>query len=144
MLMAMMADCADESLMCCRLFDRSVYDKSAVRDELTGFLQRVTWLFEEGGAMTTGYTAYMVQTLSSKRTIVTHGRPRFIGGPGCLSPGNVKQCFDDRMQNWLQLCRHTVRAELPDFAACWESMSGGRVVARGLINGSALNKKVGA
>lgn len=117
LMMAMMADCADESISLCRFFDRDNYDKSAVTHEVNDYLKRVTWLFgsETQGALKTGYTKYMVDTLaSSRRTIMLDGKPTFIGGPNKPALDVISSCFK-RMQNWLQLCRHTIRAEVPEF-----------------------------
>lgn len=113
--LAMMADCADESMGLCRFFDKDNYDKSAIVEEIGGFMKRVTWLFgDQRGALKTGYTQHMITTLSSRRTIFLDGVARFLGGKGCPSAAIVDKCFR-RMENWLQLCRHTVRAEVPEF-----------------------------
>lgn len=59
--------------------------------------------------LTTGYTQHMLQTLGSKRIFYLDGKPIFLGGPGCPSPNTVSKCLA-RMTNWLQLCRHTIKA----------------------------------
>ncbi len=107
--MALMADAGDEALVLNRFLDQSFYDKSALPMELTAFLKKVTWLVEDRGAMSTGYTAHMVQTLSVARTIFVDDRPRRLGGPDSLTDAIVASCFR-RMNNWLQLCRHTIAA----------------------------------
>ena len=112
--MAMMADCSDEALMLVRFFDTDDLGNAVVTSELMTFLSRVTWLCEERGLMDTGYTQHMLEVLSTRRTVYLNGCPRFVGGPGSPSEQTVNRCFE-RMCNWLQLCRHTIRAEVPGF-----------------------------
>ena len=113
--LALMADCSDEALLLNRFLDADGYDKAALTTELVNFLKKVTWMVEERGALTTGYTLYMLQTLSTKqRTIFVDAKPRRLGGPGSPSAATLDKVFQ-RMRNWLQLCRHTIRAEFPEF-----------------------------
>jgi hypothetical protein len=63
--LALMADCADEALILNRFLDADGYDKTALTSELVNFLKKVTWMVEERGALTTGYTLYMTQTLKA-------------------------------------------------------------------------------
>ena len=112
--LGMMADCSSESLALIRFFDTDNYDKGEITAELGMFLKRVTWLFEQQGCLTTGYTAHMIETLRVRRLIFIDGKPKAFGGEGALRRQCVQACLQ-RMLNWLQLCRHTVRAELPEF-----------------------------
>ena len=113
-LLAMMADCSDETLSLLQFFDSESYDKSAMTAELDAFLVRATWLFDERGAAATGYTKFMLQTLETARTITVDGKVRILGGPGQVQPPLLSKCFQV-MSNWLELARRTVRADMPEF-----------------------------
>lgn len=82
--------------------------------ELQNFLARCTWLFEQRGVLSTGYTADMLRTLAVHRTLFLDGKPRGLGGLGSPSADTLEKCLV-RMTNWLQLCRHTIAAEFPEF-----------------------------
>jgi hypothetical protein len=114
LMISMMACVADESLVLLRFFDTDGYDKSALCSELDSFLKRCTWLIEERGIFTTGYTKYMLETLSTRRTIYLRGKPRFLGGSNALTPELLTKVLVPFV-SWLQLCRHTIRAEMPEF-----------------------------
>jgi hypothetical protein len=112
--MALMADCSDEGMMLVRFLDGDDYDKTELSVELQRFLRRATWLFEHRGALTTGYTQHMVGTLKVRRMVFLDKLPKHLGGPGSPSAATVDRCFQ-RMCNWLQLARHTIKAECPEF-----------------------------
>ena len=61
--------------------------------------------------MQTGYTALMLKTLEKPCNIFVDGGVRSVKTP---SSAVVDTCFE-RMQNWLELVRMTVRAEMPHF-----------------------------
>ena len=105
--LALMADCADEALILNRFLGADGCDKTALTSELANFLKTATWMVEERGALTTGYTLSMTQTLkAAQRTIFIDNKPTRLGGPGPPSAATLdKVC--QRMANLLQLCRHT-------------------------------------
>ena len=109
-----MADCSDETLSLLQFFDADSYDKSGMTAELDAFLVRATWLFDERGAESTGYTKFMLQSLETARTIIVDGKVRVLGGPGQVDPLLLSACFQV-MSNWLELARRTVRADMPEF-----------------------------
>ena len=78
---------------------------------LDKFLCKCTWLFEQRGALKTGFTAYMLNLLKTPVNICIEGQVRSIGQP---SDEAIDSCFV-RMTNWLQLVRMTVKAEMPSF-----------------------------
>ena len=115
-LLAMMADCSDETLTLLHFFDADDYDKASMTAELTEFLVRVTWLFDQRGALTvtTGYTKFMLESLKTARTIFVDAKPKMLGGPMQVKPQMLDRCFQV-MSNWVELARHTVRADMPEF-----------------------------
>lgn len=54
--------------------------------------------------------------LKTKRVIFLSGTSRTIGGPDSPQPDVTSRCMK-RMQNWLELARHVLKAELPNFDA---------------------------
>ena len=113
-LLGLMSDVSDETMALNRFFDQDHFDKSAIHMEVDRFLRKTTWLIEARGALETGYTKYLLQFLQEQRTIIIDGRARSLGGKAPSSQ-TVERCFS-RMRNWLQVVRHTIRAEFPEFA----------------------------
>ena len=89
-----MADYADECMMIVRLLDSTDYDKSTLSSELTRFLIKATWLFDDTrGALTTGYTQHVIEMLNVPRVIFLPGGRKVLGGPGEPSAGTLTSCF---------------------------------------------------
>ena len=110
--LALVADATDETMEVNRYFDQDTYSKANITLRVHKFLQKCTWLFgAQRGAMQTGYTALMMKTLEKPCNIFVDGGVRSIKTP---SSDVVDRCFQ-RMQNWPELVRMTVRAEMPHF-----------------------------
>lgn len=69
---------------------------------------------EQKGALQTGFTKFVIDFLATQRTIIIDGKTRTLGG-GAPKPSVLDKCFT-RMCNWLQIARHTIKAEFPEFA----------------------------
>ena len=69
---------------------------------------------EQKGATTTGYTKCVIDFLRTQRSIIVKGKVRTLGG-GEPRTSVLDSCFS-RMCNWLQVARHTIKAEFPEFA----------------------------
>lgn len=109
--LAMVADATDEAMAVNRFFDEKNYCKIGLTEQLHKFLQKCTWLFDQRGALQTGFTAFMMKLLSRPLHYFLDGEARSLKQP---SPQVINACFT-RMQNWLQLARMTVKAEMPHF-----------------------------
>lgn len=110
--LALVADSTDETMAVNRYFDQDTYSKADLTVQLHKFLQKCSWLFgPQRGAMQTGYTSLMMKTLEKPCNILIDGTVTSVRAP---SNEVIDRCFQ-RMQNWLELVRMTVRAEMPHF-----------------------------
>ena len=133
--LSMMADAGDECIIINRVFDKSCIEKENISQELQTFVQRCSWLFEHGGAETTGCCAFMLQLLQTPRTIIVDGQVRTISAP----TDEIKnRCFA-RMKNWLDLARAVIRSDFPEFESL-QLFSVFRLQDSTLPQTSALNK----
>ena len=138
--MSLLADVSEEAMQLNRFFDADCFDRSSIGVQLQKFLRKVTWLIERRGALETGCTQLMCDTLKTPKTIhLPNNVVRTVGGPGHPRAETVSRCFQ-RMENWLQLCRWSIKADFPDFetmqlcsafedlrpAALWHFQNGAR------------------
>ena len=113
--MALLADVSEETMQLNRFFDQDCFDRSQVGVQLHMFLHKVTWLIECKGALQTGCTQLMCETLKTSKNIhLPNQCVKSLGGPGHPRRDVVARCFE-RMENWLQLCRWSIKADFPDF-----------------------------
>ena len=113
--MSLLADVSEEAMQLNRFFDADCFDRSSIGVQLQKFLRKVTWLIERRGALETGCTQLMCDTLKTPKTIhLPNNVVRTVGGPGHPRAETVSRCFQ-RMENWLQLCRWSIKADFPDF-----------------------------
>lgn len=113
LMIGLMADASDESLELNRWFDSDKWDIAQITGKTQDFLARVTWLFERDGAMTTGMTQFMMDTLQTLKTFFIDGRPHVLKAP---TEEQKSRCLQ-RMRNWLTVCRKAIQSDFPDFEA---------------------------
>ena len=110
-----MADCADERVQSVRVFDTETYEVSMVHWEISTFISRLHFLFNEGNVVDHGYTQVMLQSLKSQRGFLdSRGSPKTLGGPGKVTAALLQRCLC-RMQLFVDLAVETLRSEFPDF-----------------------------
>ena len=113
--LALLADVSEETIQLNRFFDQDCFDRSAIGLQLQKFLQKLTWLIERRGALETGCTQMMCHTLRAPKTIhLPQQVVRTLGGPGHPQRQALDRVFQ-RMSNWLQLCRLSIKADFPEF-----------------------------
>ena len=115
LLLAMQADAGDEAVILIRFSDRELMCNSLVKNEVSRYKFRVTFLFEHRGCLTTtSYTKHMFEFLSRARTVVLAGKTITIGNDnGC--PGVAVEAALKHMRAWLRLSIATCDAEHPCF-----------------------------
>ena len=112
---ALLADAGLESNSLTRFMDAEDFDKSSMHEQVTGFLDKICYLFgPERGALKSGCTQHMAGLLGRPRTIFIDNTPHTLGGPGCLTEDIINRCMQ-RLFNWVCLARHVIQAEFPGF-----------------------------
>jgi len=118
--MGMTADGGRENLGLTRFFDNESYDKSKQCHEVLDFLNKIKYLFIDGGCLKVGFTALMIKMLERPMTIWVGTGPtataKTIGGPGTVTPELVQRALC-RFKNWVALATLVVKAEFPNFDA---------------------------
>ena len=117
LLAAMMADAGAEVLVLLRSLDtEELMEPAAIMQTVEGFLDRVTWLFFNGGCMEAGtdsYTAVMLKWLESSHYFVLEGKGKAIGG-GKPTQEDLDDCYK-KIRSWVLLARDVIQAEFPAF-----------------------------
>ncbi len=109
MLLAMMADGADEALSLVRFLDSETHDVAQVPLRCTTFVNRLNFLFVEGRCVSFGYCAYAMELLQTPRGFYARGVPKTLGGPGRITEGIIKKCLA-HMCCWVRLAVTTLQA----------------------------------
>ena len=81
MMMAMIADAADESQQFCLFLDKD-FDMALLGRQITEYEDRVNSLFLNGLCLRSGYTKHMIELLSRPRTILIGKETETIGQAG--------------------------------------------------------------
>ena len=117
-MMAMMADAADDALCFTRGVDSwDNFDPSKINGDVYCFLVRIVELYVKGKVCTTmSYTQYMLESLRLKPVVVPVGQNNFktIGNRDGIPQDIIRDCLQ-KMSCWVKLCVHVMRAEFPDF-----------------------------
>jgi hypothetical protein len=115
LLLAMMADAGIESLSFIRMMDTEELPVSDLALEVQGFLDRVTWLFHQGGCeKVPGHTQFALEWLSTPHFYLIPGvGGRCIGGSP-PSEATLNTAYR-HIRGWTVLARDVLKAEFPDF-----------------------------
>ena len=116
LMLAMMADVADEGMCLTRLLDNEEVDAAILNSEVNLFIRKVDALFGEGERCLNifGYTSVMLNLL--KEYVVWHvnGDTRSIGFEHGVPRDIVDRCIQ-RMRSYVVLARAALAAEFPSF-----------------------------
>ncbi len=113
--LAMMSDAGEENLSLIRFLDSERVDTMELASECVRFLARIGVLFEQRGCLKTGFTGLMIDMLRTPRLVFIDHTPKTIGGKRAqeLAP-TIDRCLN-RLQQWVILANHVLRAEMPKF-----------------------------
>ena len=121
-----MADLADEIGELLLFLDDENLDKAILSEVVRMRLDRLTWLIEQKGILTSGYTAFALQHYKSHVRILNVGKneTRTFGDRAGMPPEVVTQCLQ-HAEAWLRLVRAVAEVEFPDFevVACFSVLA---------------------
>ena len=116
LMLAMMADVADEGMCLTRLLDNEDVDTACLKSEVALFSRKIDALFGKNKRCLTvfGYTSVMMDLL--KEYVVWHvnGKSRSIGFEQGVPREIVDRCFQ-RMRSYAVLAHAALEAEFPSF-----------------------------
>jgi hypothetical protein len=112
--LAMLGDAGDQSLQLARFYDTEGYDVAMGRSMQEEFRLRIHYLLVDGRVTETGYTAHALALLRRQRVFFVKGEPRSLGSPTGAAQQIVTKC-SQRLQIWVFLAVHTLRAEFPQW-----------------------------
>eukprot|EP00971_Amphidinium_carterae_P349179 6490884-Amphidinium_carterae.1 len=115
LLLAMLADAGDESIILLRQCDTEDMSPSDIPFDVAQYAQRIQTLFFDDAVLTTGYTKLMLETLSRPMVYVVNGIPLQCGSTAGV-PASTKNAALKEMRCWTRLALETLRAEFPDFS----------------------------
>ena len=123
LLLAMMADAGDESMLLQRFFDDSSLDIAEGPPEMSAFIERVAYLFKHGGAVNCGYTKFAMENMKNTCTYVFKRTSVCIGLKDGPPPDMIQKCLK-HMSGWVTRAVAILRQECPD----WESIGVSQVL----------------
>ncbi len=116
LLMSMLADASDEGIALTRHMDDEDADCADLNDTISNFVARVRFLFgrSDPQCLKLGYTAHMLQILSTPRTFFVDGQPKTIGAVRGVEEGVIAACLR-KLGIWVDLAVEVVSAEFPSW-----------------------------
>ena len=114
LLMAMVADAADEANMLMRLVDKEDMAVEDVPLHVRSFLSRIETLFQQGRCLSSGFTAWMLDRLKVPLLFFVNGTVMRLGHHDGVPDNIVNRCMS-RLAEWTSVAKEVVRAEFPDF-----------------------------
>ncbi len=115
LLLAMLSDAADESLVLTRIFDEEGVDIAAQLTIIENFQQRIHALFMDGKCFQLpGFTSAACAMLEKGCFMRTGRHLRQLGGPGSLTVEIKDRCLR-HLRHWVAVCDTVVKSEFPDF-----------------------------
>ena len=145
LLLAMLADAADEALVVTRVFDTEDIDISTQHSTLEIFLERIWALFGDHPQCfeLPGFTSATCNMLAEGVCYRTGARKevRKLGGPGHPKDSVREKCLE-HLRVWARLCVSIVKVEFPsmDLVGCFRafdlSLSGGELAVDGELAAS--------
>ena len=119
---AMLADSGAEAIGLNRFLDKEDFDVSQMSVQISSFLQRCEFLFEQRGCLQHNcFTAIMCNYLSKPMTIFQRYAggvytTKTLGGRNSVTDAILDRCFL-RFVNWIRLIKLVVKSEFPEFEA---------------------------
>ena len=114
LLLAMLTDAADESMLVLRAQDKKISNPADTAFWISTYISRIQTLFLEEKCLQLGYTKIMMDELQKPLVYVVKGSALQSGSRAGASHDDVQFCLD-KMKCWARLAIATARAEFPDF-----------------------------
>lgn len=114
LLLALLADASDECTGMLRILDSEEHDVAAITLELQALMDRIEHLFIHGHATSSGYTAYMLETLRRPLAFMTKSGPKTVGGANRISDSLCQDALKE-MKCWVAVVAETIETEFPTF-----------------------------
>ncbi len=118
LLLGMLADAGDESMMVLRAHDKNKSDPANTAFWISSYIQRIQVLFIDNACLETGFTEVMVRTLQKPLVYTVRGKTLQCGHSKGMSAGDISFCLD-KMACWARLAIMTATAEFPDFTVMY-------------------------
>eukprot|EP00959_Pyramimonas_sp_CCMP1952_P457767 9475487-Pyramimonas_sp.AAC.1 len=109
-MLALLADAGDESLMLARYYDTGTHDPGSAVEVHEQYRMRIDYLFVQGNCWRFGYTRHALTVLQSTYVVVLARGSKTIGGG--VSDDILDRCLQ-RMRSWVYLATCTIQAEFP-------------------------------
>ena len=113
LVLGMIADGGDESLLLTRFVDSDEYDSAELWQFVKTFLENIHALYPLGGCRFCGFTQYAIEMLRDGITFPLDGGMKTVGFAGNLEDDVFNECVA-RMVPWLKLCHTTCDAEFAE------------------------------
>lgn len=114
LLLAMLTDAADESMLVLRAQDKKTSNPADTAFWISTYISRIQTLFLEEKCLQLGYTKIMMDELKRPLVYVVRGAALQSGSRAGASRDDVQFCLG-KLQCWARLAIATARAEFPDF-----------------------------
>ena len=118
LLLGMLADAGDESMMVLRAHDKNKGDPADTAFWIDAYIKRIQMLFVGNACLEMGFTAVMVRTLQKPLVYTLKGTALQCGSSKGLSPSDISFCLA-KMACWARLAIATAKAEFPDFTVMY-------------------------
>ena len=112
--MGMLGDSGDEAMLVQRFTDDEDLDLAEAPFECQAFIDRVQFLFLEGGCKNTGYTKVALDNIKNQKTFIVKNKAITVGLNRGLPDAVFKRCLQ-RMGSWTKIAISVLKAEFPDF-----------------------------
>ena len=99
LMLSMLADAADESMLVLRAHDKKMADPADTAFWIAAYVRRVQTLFLDGECLKLGYTRVMMDALKKPLVYIVRGTPLQCGCESGTTPSDVQFCFG-KMQCW--------------------------------------------
>ena len=114
LMLGMLADAGDESLLIVRAHDKKKADPAETAFWIASYVRRIQTLFLESECLKLGYTKVMMDTLKTPLVYVVRGAPLQCGSQQGATPDDQQYCLA-KMKCWARLAIATAAAEFPEF-----------------------------
>lgn len=119
LLLAMLADAADEVILLVRFFDTNAFEPEQVAQQVTAFQARVHRLFAEGGCLQAGTATHVaIRGLHRVRAIPGRMPAATLGSEAGPCKLLVQACLG-RMMAWARLANAVCETEFPGHGLIW-------------------------
>ncbi|MCP4240527.1 MAG: hypothetical protein GY772_08180 [bacterium] len=116
LLLSMLADAGDESIIVVRSVDTERANPAELAFDIARFVHNIQYLFLEGNCTKHGYTKVMLEFLRTPMIYTVNGTALQSGSPSGVPQDVIDECVA-HTQCWARLAIATARAEFPEFSA---------------------------